>query len=109
MHPEIVSQGSYKGKEVAYDVGMGNEYGQYDSSEEHFLPTTSIIHPLSPVQVAKPFSRRLSTRHELDEEEDDTEEVRRLQRNPSAVVANLDPQLQSYLDTRLKVYPHLFY
>lgn len=101
--PESAGQGSYKGKEVAHDVEGGNEHSQYDSSDEHVLPSTRIIHPLSPVQVAKPFPRRLSTKPEVEEEEDDTEENRRFQRNPSALVANLDPQLQAYLDARIKV------
>ena len=95
--------GSHKGKEVAYHE-VGHEYGPYDS-DDHFLPShvTEIIHPHSPVHVAKPFPRRLSTRQELLEEEDETMEVRRLQRNPSAVLANLDPQIQRYLDSKLKV------
>ena len=101
--PESAGEGSYKGKEVAHDVEGGNEHSQYDSSDEHVLPSTRVIHPLSPVQVAKPFPRRLSTKPEVDEEEDDTEENRRFQRNPSALVANLDPQLQAYLDARIKV------
>lgn len=103
---EHLRHGSYKGKEVAYDIEVGNEYGTYDS-DDHFLPShvTEIIHPHSPVQVAKPFPRRLSTRPELDEE-DETKEVRRVQRNPSAVIANLDPQFQRYLDSKFKVqYP----
>ena len=101
--PPTGRHGSHKGKEVAYDE-VGHEYGPYDS-DDHFLPShvTEIIHPHSPVHVAKPFPRRLSTRQELLEEEDETMEVRRLQRNPSAVLANLDPQIQRYLDSKLKV------
>jgi hypothetical protein len=103
-HLEHLRHGSYKGKEVAYDVEVANQYGSYDS-DDHFLPShvTEIIHPHSPVHVAKPFPRRLSTRPELDEEEDETERARRLQRNPSAVIANLDPEIQRYFDSKLKV------
>ena len=107
--PPTARHGSYKGKEVAYDVEVGNEYRPYDS-DDHFLPShvTEIIHPHSPVEVVKPFPRRLSTRAELEEEEDETMEVRRLQRNPSAALANLDPQIQRYLDSKSKVQYSLY-